>query len=97
MPPARKNEPPLRMITISFLPSVGFDKMVAFNVLDNSNVKEVKPDFEKLSKFDFKQSDFKRIRIYHTGGSPKNGKDNELSEKISDLNKTVQELSLIHI
>lgn len=91
MPPARKNEPPLRMITISFLPSVGFDKMVAFNVLDNSNVKQVKPDFEKLSKFDFKQADFKRIRIYHTGGAPKKGRDGELSEKISDLDKTVQQ------
>ncbi|MBJ2172746.1 hypothetical protein JBL43_00760 [Aureibaculum sp. A20] len=91
MPPARKNEPPLRMITISFLPSFGFDKMIMLNVLDNSNVKEVKPDFEKLDKFDFKQSDFKRIKIYHTGGSQKSGKDGELSEKISDLKKTVQE------
>ncbi len=92
MPSTERNEPPLRMITISFLPSIGFDKIVAFNVLDNSKRTTIKPDFEKLLSFNFNLNNFKQIRIYNTN----KGNDKALNQKISELdNEKVKSLNKI--
>lgn len=92
MPSTERNEPPLRMITISFLPSIGFDKIVAFNVLDNSKRSTIKPDFEKLINFNLNLTNFKRIRIYNTN----KGNDKALNQKISELdNEKIKSLNKI--
>ncbi len=81
MPVTKRNEPPLGMVSISFLPSVGFDKIVGFNVLDNSNRKIIKPDFDKNVKFSLSIDKFKKIRIYNTN----KGNDKSLDKKITEL------------
>lgn len=85
--PADNTKPiPLKSIKITFLPSEGYSKVIGISVVDNSNIREVEPDFEKLSSFNFNLNEFKKVRI-----------GNQNKEGYKSLDKKISELSSQHI
>ena len=99
--PSEKGQPAERMISIGYIQALGFNKIVALQVIDNTKRPIIKPSFAKLEKLDFNIDDISRYRIRYSGGNvdPEasntvTGDINELksNEKIYNQSKKVLEL-----